>query len=60
MPFYYRSQGIAIIWDTKTVEIEKSVVGEFSISIRIKPREVEEWWLVGIYGLCKKRERNLF
>lgn len=52
-------QGIIIICDTKNVEVKDSVVGEFTISIRINLNEGEEWWLLGVYGPCKKREMNL-
>lgn len=36
------------------------VIGDFSFSIRIKPKEGEEWRLSGVYGPRKRRKKTYF
>ncbi|KAL6288610.1 hypothetical protein ACE6H2_006120 [Prunus campanulata] len=55
-----RSGGIVLMWNTHLVSVTDSLVGEFSVSIKITLNHCLDWWLSGIYGPCKQRERKRF
>ena len=50
LPSIGRSGGILMMWDTRRVKITENLIGDFSISIRIRMDNLEEWWFSGIYG----------
>ena len=35
-------------------------MGNFTLSIRFSPSHGENWWLTGVYGPCRYRERGDF
>ena len=49
-----------MIWNTKCVSVVESVIGEFSVSIKIKGFDGNDWWLSGVYEPNSVRERRLF
>ena len=59
-PSLGRSGGIAVLWNSQSVSVIDSMIGEFSASIRIVENTGIDWWLSGIYGPCRQRERNSF
>ncbi|KAM2738015.1 hypothetical protein PS2_025511 [Malus domestica] len=48
------------MWNTKHISVVESLVGVFSVSIKIRELNGLEWWLSGVYGPCKYRERQDF
>ncbi|XP_070677899.1 uncharacterized protein [Malus domestica] len=46
-PAQGRFGGIAVIWNTKHISVIESLVGAFSVSIKIKALNGLEWWLSG-------------
>ena len=50
LPLIGRSGCILIMWDTRRVKITENLIGDFSISIRIRMDNLEECWFSGIYG----------
>ncbi|XP_062073105.1 uncharacterized protein LOC133777487 isoform X1 [Humulus lupulus] len=45
-----RSGGTLIVWDTRSVSVSDSLVGEFTVSIRIVAEGKYPWWFTGVYG----------
>ncbi|KAK9934053.1 hypothetical protein M0R45_021214 [Rubus argutus] len=60
IPAWGRSGGVVVIWNTKCVSVVESVIGAFSVSIKIKGLDGNDWWLSGVYGPNSFRERKLF
>ncbi|KAM2601691.1 hypothetical protein FF1_039826 [Malus domestica] len=52
------SGGIVVMWNTKHISVVESLVGVFSVSIKIRESNGLEWWLSRVYGPCKYRERQ--
>ncbi|XP_062109433.1 uncharacterized protein LOC133820653 [Humulus lupulus] len=54
-----RSGGTLVVWDTRSVSVIDSLVGDFSVSIFLKAEGKEPWWLSRVYGpvVYGKRER---
>ncbi|CAL9013315.1 unnamed protein product, partial [Prunus brigantina] len=59
-PSWGNSGGIVVLWNTQTVSVVNSVVGVFSVSIQVEENAGMSWWLSGIYGPCKQRDRRSF
>ncbi|KAB2604689.1 hypothetical protein D8674_026624 [Pyrus ussuriensis x Pyrus communis] len=55
-PAQGRSGGIVVIWNIKHILVVESLVGAFSVSIKIRASTSLEWWLLGVYGPCKNKE----
>lgn len=55
-----RAGGILIMWNTKIVSVLESVVGDFTVSIKIEGCNDQHWWLSGVYGPNNVRERINF
>ena len=49
LPSIGRAGEIIIMWDRRKTEVIDSLVGEFSISVKIK-EDKGEWLLSGVYG----------
>ncbi|XP_021820446.1 uncharacterized protein LOC110762145 [Prunus avium] len=60
VPSTGRSGGIVIIWNTQFVSVIDSEIAEFSVSIKIRGTSGADWWLSGIYGPCRQRDRGRF
>ena len=60
LPSVGKSGGILIIWDVRVVRATECITGSFSLSIHLSPLQGESWWLSGIYGPCRYREREEF
>jgi exonuclease III len=54
------SGGILVMWKTKSVSVMEAVIGNFSVSIKIQAINGRGWWLSGVYGPNKTREREEF
>ncbi|KAK9939072.1 hypothetical protein M0R45_015781 [Rubus argutus] len=54
------SGGILVMWKTKSVSVLEALVGNFSVSIKIQANNGQIWWLSGVYGPNKAREREDF
>lgn len=42
------------------MKAEECIEGKFTLSIRFTSNQSESWWLTGVYGPCRYRERNEF
>uniref|UniRef100_A0A803QQM3 Reverse transcriptase domain-containing protein n=1 Tax=Cannabis sativa TaxID=3483 RepID=A0A803QQM3_CANSA len=60
LPALGRSGGTLLIWDTRTISVLDSLVGEFSISVLINAEGKEPWWFSGVYGPCSYKLRPEF
>ncbi|KAK9275884.1 hypothetical protein L1049_023158 [Liquidambar formosana] len=60
LPSSGRSVGILIVWDERVVSVVEVVCGSFSLSVKMKDFNTNEWWLSGIYGPNKPRIRRDF
>lgn len=59
-PLVGKPGGILIIWDVRVLKAEECIMGNFSLSIRFSPTHGESWWLTGVYGPFRYRERSKF
>uniref|UniRef100_A0A803PZR9 Reverse transcriptase domain-containing protein n=1 Tax=Cannabis sativa TaxID=3483 RepID=A0A803PZR9_CANSA len=59
-PAWGRSGGTLLVWDTRSVTVLDSLVGEFSISTLIQAEGKNPWWFFGIYGPCSYKLRPDF
>ena len=57
LPSLGRAGGIIVMWDRKKTEVIDSMVGEYSVSIKIKD---DDWWLSGVYGPNSINKRSDF
>ena len=57
LPSIGRARGIVVLWDRRKTEVIESLVGEFSVSVKVK-EDKGEWWLTGVYGpnSCHRRD----
>lgn len=39
-----------MVWDSRRVMVKENLIGDFSVSIRLKMDNLEEWLFSGIYG----------
>ncbi|KAK9930653.1 hypothetical protein M0R45_027684 [Rubus argutus] len=60
IPAIGRSGGLVVIWNTRSVSVLESLVGLFSVSIKMKGMNGIDWWLTGVYGSNGYRERVSF
>ncbi|KAM6550152.1 hypothetical protein CsatB_021828 [Cannabis sativa] len=60
LPSIGRLGGTLLIWDTRSITVLGSMIGEFSISVLIKTEEKEPWWFSGVYGPCSYKARSDF
>lgn len=49
-----------MIWDTRKISIEESLVGTFSISSKVTTGQEDSWWFSGIYGPVRYNEKEGF
>ncbi|XP_062083441.1 uncharacterized protein LOC133789680 [Humulus lupulus] len=55
-----RSGGTLVVWDTRSVSVIDSLVGDFSISICVKAEGKDPWWFSGVYGPVAYGKRDSF
>lgn len=61
LPSIGKSGGIIVIWDVRVVRGSESVLGNFSVSMLMhNVGSKDQWWLSGVYGPNKSRERKDF
>lgn len=60
IPAIGSSGGVVIIWNTRCVSVLESVMGAYSVSIKIMGINGNDWWLSGVYGPNSYRERSYF
>uniref|UniRef100_A0A803PZS0 DUF4283 domain-containing protein n=1 Tax=Cannabis sativa TaxID=3483 RepID=A0A803PZS0_CANSA len=60
IPTSGRSGGTLLIWDTRTISVLDSLVGDFSISVLIKAEGKDPWWFFRVYGSCSYKLRPVF
>lgn len=48
--FLWEIGGNLIIWDKRVVTEYKTILGEFTLSIKFRNYDNSEWWLLGVYG----------
>ena len=60
LPSVGRSGGILLMWDTRRVKVLQNLVGSFSVSIKMKTDNSEEWWFSRIYGPPSTSSRGEF
>ena len=61
LPYVGRSGGFLIMWDVRVVRGTESLLGNFSVSVLFQLiGGRDEWWLSGVYGPCKPRNRKDF
>lgn len=48
-----------LIWDVRSVLVISSLLGDLSVSIKIK-QIGQMWWFTGVYGLNNASHRYLF
>ena len=59
LPAVGRAGGILLVWDSRRVKVIENFIGDFSVSIRLRMDNTDEWWLSGIYGppsVCSRGE----
>jgi mannosylglycoprotein endo-beta-mannosidase len=56
IPAFGTAGGLVLIWNTRYVSVLESVVGAFSVSIKIQGVNRSDWWLTGVYGPNGYRE----
>lgn len=59
LPSIGAAGGIVIIWDSRRVSVLESLVGNFSVSIKIENGDLP-WWFSRIYGPCRAAGRSEF
>ncbi|XP_062093313.1 uncharacterized protein LOC133799309 [Humulus lupulus] len=59
-PAIGRSGGTLVAWDTRSVSVTDSLVGEFTVSIRIEAGGKTPWWFSGVYGPVVYGNRDSF
>lgn len=59
LPSVGSAGGIAIIWDARRVSVVDSLIGNFSVSIKIENGDLS-WWMSGIYGPNRSNGREDF
>lgn len=60
LPSWGASGGILVIWDENKLEVLEHELGAFSVAIRCKVVEEEEWVFVGVYGPLNSGEVDDF
>ncbi|XP_062097049.1 uncharacterized protein LOC133803120 [Humulus lupulus] len=55
-----RSGGTLVVWDTRSVSVIDSLVGDFSVSIYLVAEGKELWWFSGVYGPVVYGKRESF
>lgn len=58
-PLLDKSRGLAILWNSQSIYVTDSLVGEFLVSIKIAKCFMTEWWLFRIYRPCMQQEREI-
>lgn len=59
LPAVGRSEGILVVWDTRSVSVNNSLLEKYSKSIEVEKDNVNNWWFSSVYGPCKPREDQL-
>ena len=49
-----------VVWDTRSVSVIDSLVGDFSVSIHLVAEGKEPWWFLGVYGSVVYGKRDSF
>lgn len=52
--------GIIIAWDVRKVKVVESLIGNYSVSIKIMEEDNIMWWLSGVYGPATYHNREEF
>ncbi|KAK9943830.1 hypothetical protein M0R45_009426 [Rubus argutus] len=60
LPYFGSSGGILVMWKTKSISVMEAVIEIFSVSIKIQAINGQDWWLSGVYGPNKVRDKDDF
>ncbi|KAK9930230.1 hypothetical protein M0R45_027274 [Rubus argutus] len=60
LPSLGSSGGILVMWKTNSISVMEAVIGIFSVSIKIQAINGQDWWLSGVYGPNKVRDKDDF
>ena len=60
LPLVGSSGGILLVWDSRRLKVTENLIGDFSVSIRVKMENLEDWWFSGIYGPPSAYSRGEF
>ena len=58
--FDWNFKGHLLVWDSRRLKVIENLIGDFSVSIRVKMDNFEDWWFSGIYGPPSAASREEF
>ena len=60
LPSVWTSGGILVVWDSRRLKVTENLIGDFSVSIRVKMENFEAWWFSGFMVLFLSLLRETF